>query len=72
MHLHFLALNSNVAGQHFWLLWPGFSHNKAGKHGCIFYLIHTHSVPVREGLFAGVLWWLVHLHSLTFNSNVAG
>jgi len=28
--------------------------------------------PVREGLFAEVLWWLMHLHSLALNSNVTG
>ena len=33
VHLHSMALNSNVAGLYFWLLQPVFSHNKAVKHG---------------------------------------
>jgi len=26
------------------------------------------SPPVSEGLFAGVLWWLMHLHILALNN----
>ena len=52
MHLHGLALVSNVAGQHFWHFWliqPVFSHNKSWQTWLsIFYLIQTPSYTSQE------------------------
>ena len=70
---HGLALNNTEAWQHFWLLQPLFSNNKSWQRWKnILYLIQTHSyTSYREGLFAGALWWLMHLHILALNGNVA-
>jgi len=47
--------------------------DQAVKHGeVMFDLIQTHFYTNQDGLFAEVLWWLVHLHSLSLNSNMAG
>jgi len=46
---------------------------KGSKHGSEYFTLSKFiPTPVRKGLFAGVLWWLTHLHCLALNSNVAG
>jgi len=60
---YYLALISKGAGQDLWLLQLLFSHNKSWcVQISISYMIQTHSCPpIREGLFAGALCWLMHL-----------
>jgi len=55
--------------QHFWLLQQCSVVIKAAKQVSVFFtwskLILT---PIRDGLFAGVLWWLMYLHCLALNN----
>jgi len=69
VHIHVLALDSSVAAQHFWLLLPVFSivlklANRKIDSTC-FKLKYP---PVREPLIVGVLWHLMHLHSLALKN----
>jgi len=59
MYLTVLALNSNLTGQHIWLLQPLFSHSKSLYiRISIFYLNQTQSYTSQGRFICRVLWWI--------------